>query len=760
MNDPDDEATTRAELRQRAEERLAQGHMADGGGAPGRGGHGAGNADRATASASTGDGAARAPGAGDDAAGSVIRVLHELQVHQIELELQNEELRASQTELDAARSRYFDLYDLAPIGYLTVGEDGLIVEVNLAAAALLGASRRHLVRQPLSQFIDHGDQPTYYLLRRQLLNGDLQSACDVRLRRLGAPEVWIHLEGVAHREADGPAVLRLVVSDISARRQMEEAQAFLLRCGLPASGEDFFTALARYLAGALGVDQVGIYEFDGKGVTASALAVYPDGAFATQTRYDLGDSRASAAVSQTVCCVAEGAGARFPNDPLLRALPAESYAGAALSDAGGRSIGLIAALGRRPLVDPIRAESLLRLVAPRAAGELERRRAEAAAHENHRRLLAVLDGHPDPEYVADPHTYEIMFANRAMIETLGQPGSRRCYEYLQQRSDPCPFCTNERIFGENVGKSHVWEMRREASDRWYRYTDRAISWPDGRLVRYGMVVDITERRQLAEQLEQQRFRATMADRLQALGEMATGVAHELNQPLNGIRTFAEGLRIGLDCHWASEPGRLRLTLDEIIAQVDRASAIIDHMRMFARGEREDDRQAFSAGESVAGALTLMGSQLRARGIDVQCTTETDLPGCWGRTHAIEQVVINLLTNARDALEKRLQLQRQNAAVPGPDWKPEIRISVAPHAEARSVHIAVSDTGGGIAPEVVGRVFDPFFTTKPMGQGTGIGLAIAARIAAEHGGQIGVDNHPGHGVTFTVVLPAATGEELA
>jgi PAS domain S-box-containing protein len=760
VNRADDDDAAQIELRQRAETRLAAAsscgdQAASGSGFPGAAHPGHGSAP--TGDRPAGSGALRVPG-GADPSDDNARVVHELQVHQIELELQNEQLRASQAELDAARSRYFDLYDLAPIGYLTVGEDGLIIEANLAAAALLGVNRRHLVRQPLSQFIDPVDQPAYYLLRRQLLHGDAQHGCEVRLRHAETHELWARLEGLAYRDAFAPAVLRLVVSDITERKQTEEAQAFLLRCGLPATGEDFFAALARYLAGALGVDYVGIHELDAKGIVASALAVYPDGAFAAAAPHDLAGGPANEAVGQTVCCVAAGAWTRFPRDPVLRALQAEGCASAALWDACGRPIGLITAAGRRPLANPARVESLLRLVAPRTAGELERRRVEATVHDSHARLLTVLDAHLDPEYVADPHTYEILFANKALTDALGQPGNRRCYEYLQQRTAPCPFCTNDQILGENLGRSHVWETHNETQGRWYRCTDRAIPWIDGRQVRYSMAVDITERRQLEERVEQQRIRAAMADRLQALGELATGMAHELNQPLNGIRTFAEGLRIGLDCHWDLERDQLSGTLSEIIAQVDRASAIIDHMRVFARGERRDDHQTFHAGESVAGALTLMRSQLRARGIDLQCTVQPDLPHCWGHAHAIEQVVINLLSNARDALEKRLHQQRQNAADPGPDWLPEIRVTVTSGTDGGSVHIAVSDTGGGIPPEVVGRVFDPFFTTKPVGQGTGIGLAIAARIAAEHGGRIDVDNRPGHGVTFIVVLPTASDTE--
>ena len=109
------------------------------------------------------------------------RMLHELRVHQIELEMQNEELRRAQAELDAARARYFDLYDLAPVGYFTVSEQGLIMEANLTAATLLGVARGALVMQRFSRFILRDDQDIYYLLRRQLSKTGAPQVCDLRL---------------------------------------------------------------------------------------------------------------------------------------------------------------------------------------------------------------------------------------------------------------------------------------------------------------------------------------------------------------------------------------------------------------------------------------------------------------------------------------------------------------------------------------------------------------------------------------------------
>jgi PAS domain S-box-containing protein len=162
---------------------------------------------------------------------STRQMFHELRVHQIELEMQNEELRRAQVELEAARARYFDLYDLAPVGYCTLSEKGLILEVNLTAATLLGVSRRELVRQPLTRFILQEDQDIFYLHRRQLFETGSPQTCELRLRRTGGELCWARLDATAAQEADGAITCRVVLSDITDRKQAE-AERERLRAGL------------------------------------------------------------------------------------------------------------------------------------------------------------------------------------------------------------------------------------------------------------------------------------------------------------------------------------------------------------------------------------------------------------------------------------------------------------------------------------------------------------------------------------------------
>jgi len=150
-------------------------------------------------------------------------LLYELQVHQVELELQNDELRRAQVELDASRARYFNLYDLAPVGYCSVSEQGLILQANLAAATLLGAKRATLVKQPISRFIGKADQDTWYLHRRLLAQTGQAQSLELRLLRQDGTQVWVQVAASAADDAAGPPVMLVVLTDVSDRKLMEAA---------------------------------------------------------------------------------------------------------------------------------------------------------------------------------------------------------------------------------------------------------------------------------------------------------------------------------------------------------------------------------------------------------------------------------------------------------------------------------------------------------------------------------------------------------
>ncbi len=190
------------------------------------------------------------------------KILHELRVHQIELEMQNEELRKIQLELIDSRERYFDLYDLAPVGYCTLSEKGLIMEANLTITTLLGLARSALVKQPLSRYIFPGDLDIFYRHRKQLLETGGHDAFDLRMVKKDETTFWAHLVFTAARNADNSPLCRIVISDITERKFQEDERDLTARLiaqiNTPCDFRELLTKLTVSLQGWSGCEAIGI----------------------------------------------------------------------------------------------------------------------------------------------------------------------------------------------------------------------------------------------------------------------------------------------------------------------------------------------------------------------------------------------------------------------------------------------------------------------------------------------------------------------
>jgi len=162
-------------------------------------------------------------GSEDQSTEDTLATLHELQVHQIELEMQNEELRHVQADLNAERTRYFDLYNRAPVGYFTLSERGRILEANLTSATLLGVAGNALVNNLITDFILPEDQDIFYLCRRRLIIGCSPQACELRMIRKGGSSFWVHIDILSKRDSDGVPICLATMSDITKRKKAEEA---------------------------------------------------------------------------------------------------------------------------------------------------------------------------------------------------------------------------------------------------------------------------------------------------------------------------------------------------------------------------------------------------------------------------------------------------------------------------------------------------------------------------------------------------------
>src|SRR2546425_564915 len=240
-----------------------------------------------------------------------------------------------------------------------------------------------------------------------------------------------------------------------------------------------------------------------------------------------------------------------------------------------------------------------------------------------------------------------------------------------------------------------------------------------------------------QELRDKQEQLVQAGKLATLGGLTTGVAHELNNPLNNT-----GLFVGK----AIDPIELRVTdkgqivpeLRQAVQQVRKGTEIISHLRTFGRAAPVS-REPISLRQVIERALSLMQQQLRLREIEVTLDLGRDDPMVVGNPIQLEQVFINLLTNARDAMAD----------------SPRKVIRISSSVGPAIVEVAFADTGDGIPPGLERRIFDPFFTTKEVGKGTGLGLSITYGIINDHGGTISVVSPPGEGATFLIQLPLAT-----
>ncbi len=243
--------------------------------------------------------------------------------------------------------------------------------------------------------------------------------------------------------------------------------------------------------------------------------------------------------------------------------------------------------------------------------------------------------------------------------------------------------------------------------------------------------DITEMQHQRAQLEQ-------ATKLATLGEMATGIAHEINQPLNAVKLMAENIRRGMEINSEKTQGRVADKMQQIIAQIDRAATITTHMRKSARNATEED--LFSEiPDTVAGCQTMLASRMRLEDIEWLVACEEPLPPAAIHPLRLEQVLLNLMGNAMDAIASTKADQK---------W---IRVE-AHQGERDTVSLSIEDSAGGIPENVIQRIFEPFFTTKEVGKGTGLGLSISYNIIKDSGGELTVENTQ-HGARFTIELPS-------
>jgi two-component system, NtrC family, sensor kinase len=258
--------------------------------------------------------------------------------------------------------------------------------------------------------------------------------------------------------------------------------------------------------------------------------------------------------------------------------------------------------------------------------------------------------------------------------------------------------------------------------------------------RVGSVVvarDLTPQAKLEAEREELRQRLTQSEKLAALGQFVAGIAHELNNPLQGVLGHLELLRVT-----GAFPKQLRREVQTIYREADRAAKIVRNLLVFA-GSRRIAHRPVSLNAVLQKVVSLRAAACRAANIEVVRHYDEKLPRVQSDPLLLHQVFLNMVMNAEHAIAATASGGR-------------IELTTQADRARNRIVATVRDTGNGFAPEVLGRIFEPFYTTKEVGEGTGLGLAIAYGIVQDHGGQILAANHPDGGAMLTVELPITTG----
>jgi signal transduction histidine kinase/DNA-binding response OmpR family regulator len=410
------------------------------------------------------------------------------------------------------------------------------------------------------------------------------------------------------------------------QQQIDDTLFFLAQHGWVASSEGFFQALARFLAEKLKMDYVCIDRLEGEGRSAQTEAIYFDGRFDDNVSYTLKDTPCGDVLGKTICSFARGVRHLFPKDAVLQEMCAESYIGTTLWSSSGQPIGLIALIGRQPLENLHTAESMLKLVAVRAAGELERKKAQE------------------------------------------------------------------------------------------------------------------EKEKLQEQL-------LRAQKMESVGRLAGGVAHDFNNLTSVIMGRAETALAKISPEQA-----VYHDLQEILKAAQRSADLTRQLLAFAR-KQTISPLVLDLNVTIS-SMFEMFQRLIGEEIDLMWQPTPDVWHVQIDPSQIDQILANLLVNARDAIDGvgTVTIETSNVVIDKAASSARPGLAAGEYAM-----LAVSDSGSGMDRETLAHLFEPFFTTKETGKGTGLGLATVYGIIRQNNGYIDVRSEPGRGTTFRVYLPRVDAE---
>jgi len=405
-----------------------------------------------------------------------------------------------------------------------------------------------------------------------------------------------------------------------------------------------------------------------------------------------------------------------------------------------KTLGVIRIGSKTPTYFDQEQKNVLELIGNRIGVAIENAMLQEQYIKSEEKYRTLFNSDPHPIFILDSKIFKILDMNQRAQDSYGYSRKELRQLTFLQLGDETDEELTEGLQSLSEDQSLLFTKKRH-----YRkggipfFVNVNVS-----LAKYGAghviiatTTDITEVVEKETQLIQ-------AGKMTTLGVMAAGMAHEINQPLNVIQVCADYFLKMLKRGAKINDDDLRSMANDIVANVERATGVIKHVRDFAR-QSEPVRSKVNINAPVEDVFKVLGHQLKVHEIDVTLDLDPDLPEIMAEHNRLEQVFINLVSNAIDAMdEKSSRSDRPEASK---------KLTIKSGLEGRHVTVTVSDTGTGMSEEVQAKLFEPFFTTKKVGKGTGLGVSISYGIVKDYDGNIAIESEVGKGTTFKLTFPA-------
>ena len=648
-----------------------------------------------------------------------------------------QQLNASlETEVQRRAATFETLASLSPVGIVRMDGQARFLYVNQRYCEMLGIGREAALGRLWTGMGLHPDDAEHVIAAWERAASAGQAfQCDCRFIRPDAQTVSVLVQTVPTVDANGAVDGHVgTLTDVTEQKQMEQALRVLSTELVTLEGTAFFQRMVQQLATLLDCEIaiVAGINADQAEPALQTLAVFEDGEFTPD--FTCAVSKSPWTEDTLVRPVVITSGVRAPS-PYLTSRRVDGFAAVPLLDRAGTCIGQLAVMSRRALANPGRFEAILHVFAISATAQIEQQRSARRFHD-------LFEFSPDAIVMTD-RAGSIRLVNRkaeamfgwSRAELFGQHVEQLLPEedrskHIQQREH---FVKTNPQLPIAPDRPNLHARRKDGTVFPVEIALGSIETGEGLMIA-AAVRDITERRNAERQ-------ANRARRLESIGTLAGGIAHDLNNALTPIL-------LTLDLLKQQYPTEHE-TLDTVEHSANHAAEMVRHLLAFAKGS--EGRRVSLAPRRLLEEMEKIIKGTFPKNIQVRLRAPKDLPTVLGDATQLHQVLLNLCVNARDAMPDGGILTLEAESLDGAVLAELPKTGDAP--PSRCVVLRVSDTGTGIAPEVLDRIFDPFFTTKEPESGTGLGLFTVAGIVKGHAGLIRVSSQPGRGSTFAVLLPA-------